>query len=82
MVFVHNNNSFSILENTMRNRHEITGSMDLTNPDFVKLARAFGVKAKRARSLTGLKDIFLHDINWDEPFLVEFVDAVSSPPWD
>ncbi|HOW55877.1 MAG TPA: thiamine pyrophosphate-binding protein [Syntrophorhabdaceae bacterium] len=82
VVFVHNNSSFSILENTMRNRYEITGSMDLTNPDFVKLARAFGVKAKRARSLAGLKDIFLRDINWDEPFLVEFVDAVSSPPWD
>ncbi len=81
VVFVHNNSSFSILENTMRNRHGITGSMDLTNPDLVKLARSFGIKAKRTRTLAGLRNVFLRDIDWDEPFLVEFTDTVSAPPW-
>jgi len=82
VVFVHNNNSYSILEDAMRSRHHIKGSMELTNPDFVKLARAFGVKAKKARTLRALKDIFLNDVRWDEPFLVEFVDSISSPPWN
>jgi len=82
VIFVHNNSAFSILEDAMQSRHQIIGSMELTNPDFVKLARAFGLKAKRTRTLRGLKDIFLHDVHWDEPFLVEFVDRVSSPPWN
>lgn len=81
VVFVHNNSSFSILEDTMQNRHGITGSMDLTNPDLVKLARSFGIKARRTRTIEGLRNVFLRDINWDEPFLVEFVDTVSAPPW-
>jgi len=65
----------------LQSRHQITVSMELTNPDFVKLARAFGIKARRTRSLRGLRDIFLRDVRWDEPFFVEFVDTVSSPPW-
>lgn len=81
VIFVHNNSSYAILEDAMQSRHQITGSMELTNPDFVKLARAFGVKARRTRSLRGLRDIFSRDVRWDEPFLVEFVDTVSSPPW-
>jgi len=81
VIFVHNNSSYSILEDAMQSRHQITGSMELTNPDFVKLARAFGIKARRTRSLRGLRDIFLRNVRWDEPFLVEFVDTVSSPPW-
>ncbi len=81
VIFVHNNNSFAILEDAMRRRHGITGSMGLVNPDFVKLAGSFGVKAKRTRTLEGLKNIFLRGVSWDEPFLVEFVDTVSAPPW-
>ncbi len=81
VIFVHNNSSYSILEDAMRSRHQIAGSMELVNPDFVRLARAFGVKAKKARTLKALRDIFLNDVRWDEPFLVEFVSSVSSPPW-
>jgi len=81
-ILVHNNNSFSILENAMRSRHNIDGSMDLVNPDFVKLARAFGIRARRTRTLRGLKDVFLHDVRWDEPFLVEFAGSVPFPPWN
>ncbi len=81
-ILVHNNNSFSILEDAMRSRHNIDGSMDLVNPDFVKLARAFGIRARRTRTLRGLKDVFLHDVHWDEPFLVEFAGRVPFPPWN
>lgn len=81
-ILVHNNNSFSILEDAMRSRHNIHGSMELVNPDFVKLARAFGITAKRTGTLRGLKDIFLRDVHWDEPILVEFTGDVPFPPWN
>lgn len=81
-ILVHNNNSFSILENAMRNRHDIDGSMGLVNPDFVKLARSFGIRAKRTGTLGGLKGIFLRDVRWDEPFLIEFTGSVPFPPWN
>ncbi|MCX5810147.1 MAG: thiamine pyrophosphate-binding protein [Proteobacteria bacterium] len=81
VIFVHNNNSFGILEDVMRNRHGITGSMTLNNPDFGKLANAFGIKSKKTKSLEGLKKIFFHDITWDKPFLIEFDCPVLPPPW-
>lgn len=81
-ILVHNNNSFSILENAMQNRHNVHGSMGLINPDFVKLARSFGIRAKRTGTLGGLKGIFLRDVRWDEPFLVEFTGSVPFPPWN
>jgi acetolactate synthase I/II/III large subunit len=81
IIFVHNNNSFAILEDAMIDRYGIQGSMNLENPDFVKIARAFGIKAKRTKTLKGLEKIFCNDITWNEPFLIEFVHPVSPPPW-
>jgi thiamine pyrophosphate-dependent acetolactate synthase large subunit-like protein len=81
VIFIHNNRSFAILEDVMIDRYGIHGSMNLENPDFVKIARAFGIKAKRTKTLRGLEKIFLNDITWKEPFLIEFVHPVSPPPW-
>ena len=79
--FIHNNNSFAILEDIMIDRYGIHDSMNLKNPDFVKIARAFGIKAKRTKTLKGLEKIFRNDVTWNEPFLIEFVHPVSPPPW-
>jgi acetolactate synthase-1/2/3 large subunit len=81
VVFVHNNNSLGILEDAMIDRYGRKGSMALNSPDFVGLARSFGVKAKRTRTLAGLRSILLRDITWDEPCLIEFIQPVSPPPW-
>jgi len=81
VVFVHNNNSFGILEDVMAERYNRKGSMALSSPDFVKLAQSFGVRAKRSRTLKGLRNILQQDITWKEPFLIEFVQPVSPPPW-
>ncbi len=81
-ILVHNNNSFSILEDATQKRHNIHGSMQLVNPDFVKLARSFGIRAKRTGTLSGLKRIFVRDVRWDEPLLVEFTGGVPFPPWN
>ena len=81
VIFIHNNNSFAILENAMIDRYRVQGSMNLTNPDFVRIAQAFGVKAKRTKTLKGLERIFRNEVTWNEPFVIEFVHPVSPPPW-
>jgi acetolactate synthase-1/2/3 large subunit len=81
VIFVHNNNSFGILEDAMKNGYGITDSMTLDNPDFSKLANSFGIKSKKTKSLEGLKKIFRHDVTWDKPFLIEFDCPVLPPPW-
>ncbi|MCX5813779.1 MAG: thiamine pyrophosphate-binding protein [Proteobacteria bacterium] len=82
VIFVQNNNSFGILEDIMDERYGISGTMELENPDFVKIAGAFNIKAKRVKTLDGLKKVFVRDIIWDEPFLVEFESPILPPPWD
>jgi len=81
VIFIHNNNSFAILEDIMADRYGIHNSMKLHNPDFMKISRAFGINAMRTNTLEGLKKIFRHYITWDKPFLIEFQHPVSPPPW-
>ncbi len=81
VILILNNNSFGILEDYMNSTYSIKGAMDLHNPDFVKIATSFGVKAKRAKTLRQLKNLFLHHVAWDEPFLLEFSGPVFPPPW-
>ncbi|MEI6153466.1 MAG: thiamine pyrophosphate-dependent enzyme, partial [Deltaproteobacteria bacterium] len=81
VIFVHNNNSFGILEDVMNNNYGIKNSMTLNNPDFGKIAGAFGIKSKKTKTLEGLKKIFLRDVTWDKPFLIEFGCPVLPPPW-
>jgi len=81
VILVHNNNGFGILEDVMNNNYGIEGSMSLNNPDFCKLANSFGIKSKKTKNLEGLKKIFMNDIKWDEPFLLEFNCPFFPPPW-
>lgn len=81
VILVHNNGSFGILEDALEAADQEEGTMTLTNPDFLQLARAFGIKAKRARNLSALDRIFRKDVTWDEPFLVEYLSPVFPPPW-
>jgi acetolactate synthase-1/2/3 large subunit len=79
---VYNNNSYGVLDEYMRKRYGLEHRMDLVNPDFVKLAHAFDVKAVRADNIDGLRNIFLHEVPWDEPFLIDFRYPVFPPPWE
>lgn len=80
VILVYNNGCFGTLEDMMRKRYGKKGSMDLVNPDFVKIARAFDIKAKRTGSAEGLKKI-LQGMRWDEPYLIEFQYPLFSTPW-
>jgi thiamine pyrophosphate-dependent acetolactate synthase large subunit-like protein len=79
---VYNNNSYGVLDEYMRRRYGLEHRMDLVNPDFVKLAHAFDIKAARAENIEALRDIFLHEVSWDEPFLIELRYPVFAPPWE
>jgi len=81
VVLVHVSGSFAILEEYMRLWYGTEGTMLLDNPDFVKLANSFGIKAKKARTLRGLRNIFRRDVTWNEPFLIEFDFPAFPPPW-
>jgi acetolactate synthase-1/2/3 large subunit len=82
VILVYNNGAFGLLEGYMRKRYGASRVMELHNPDFVALARAYGIKAKRTARLDGLERIFRRDIAWDEPYLVEFSCPLFSPPWE
>lgn len=81
VILVYNNNSFGILEDAMKSAYGLEGEMALHNPDFVKAARSFGIMAKRARTLGGLKDILGRETTWEQPFLIELDYPVFPPPW-
>jgi acetolactate synthase-1/2/3 large subunit len=81
VILIVNNNSFGILEDYMKSTYLLEGTMDLQNPDFVKVASAFGINGKRVNTLKQLKKVFLESVKWDEPFLLEFLGPVISPPW-
>jgi len=65
----------------MRATYSLEGIMSLVNPDFVRVASAFGIKGKRAKTLRQLRTILHDSVRWDEPFLLEFSGPVFAPPW-
>jgi acetolactate synthase-1/2/3 large subunit len=81
VVLIFNNNSFGILEDYMGATYSLEGTMKLENPDFLRVASAFGIKAKRVKTLRQLKTILRDSVNWKEPFLIEFSGPVFAPPW-
>jgi acetolactate synthase-1/2/3 large subunit len=54
---------------------------ELTNPDFVALARAFDIGAARAESPAALKDILAEVIGERAPFLIEVPIQDGPTPW-
>jgi acetolactate synthase-1/2/3 large subunit len=82
VILVYNNSSFGILESSMRKRYGAVGSMQLYTPDIVGLSRSFGISAVRAETPEALKQALLHDVTWEEPFVLEFQCPVFPAPWE
>ncbi len=82
VILVYNNSSFGILESYMQKRYGAGGSMQLFTPDIVKLSRSFGIRAARAATLEALKQVLVHDVTWEEPFVLEFRCPVFPAPWE
>lgn len=81
VILVFNNNSFGVLEEYMKATFQLEGTMDLENPDFVKIASAFDIKGKQVKTLKQLRKTLTESVHWDEPYIIEFRGPVFSPPW-
>jgi len=57
-----------------------SGEADLTNPDFVALARAFGAHAERVETRT-LAGVIQRALKADGPTVIELSIAID-PPWE
>ncbi len=82
VILLYNNCSYGILEGYMRERYGLKGEMELVNPDFLGLAAAFDIPCQRAENPDEMKRIFLEDIHWDEPYLLELRYPIFPPPWE
>jgi acetolactate synthase-1/2/3 large subunit len=51
------------------------------NPDFVKMAEAYGVKAKRIHSSGQIKETLQEAIQADEPYVIEIVTDRNTPTY-
>ncbi len=81
VFLVYNNNSYGVLDEYMAKRCGLEGVMNLSNPDFVKLAQAFNIKALRTQTIDELRRVLREEITWQEPFVIEFDFPILPPPW-
>jgi acetolactate synthase-1/2/3 large subunit len=84
VTLVFNNNAFGNVRRDQRERFEgrVLGS-DLRNPDFMKLADAFGVRSERATSPQSLRQVLSRALDSGAPWLIEVPVArdSESDPW-
>lgn len=81
LILLYNNSSFGVLKSSMEKRYGEGEWMDLENPDFVKLAGCYGLRAERVESVEILSKV-LRGAIWDDPTLVEFKFPVFENPWE
>jgi acetolactate synthase-1/2/3 large subunit len=84
ITIVFNNSSFYNVRRDQQERYDnhVIGA-DLENPDFVKLAEAFGVAGYRVESPAELKPALEKAINEDKPAIIEvFIErGTETSPW-
>ncbi|MBS0579205.1 MAG: hypothetical protein JSR36_08075 [Proteobacteria bacterium] len=81
-TIVFNSNSFGNVQRQQREwfGERLIGS-DLRNPDFVKLAEAFGVAAHRARNPAELQRVLERSLGEPGPALIEVPVGDMASPW-
>jgi acetolactate synthase-1/2/3 large subunit len=57
------------------------GETELSNPDFVALARSFGARAERVEKIAALPDLLAAAFAASAPTVIELQAAIE-PPWD
>jgi acetolactate synthase-1/2/3 large subunit len=58
------------IQRTRYNGREIASTQE--NPDFVKLADAFGIAGRRARTPEQLREALIEGMSLDEPMLIDY----------
>ena len=63
LIFIINNSQYGIIRQHEVNKYDMDPyQTDLKNPDFVKVAEAYGLKAKKAEKLEDLQDVEDYDV--------------------
>jgi acetolactate synthase-1/2/3 large subunit len=82
VVVLFNDNSYGNVARDMDEAWGGTIGTDLRNPDFMKLAAAYGVVGMRAEEPTGVGHLVREAVALDRPVLVEVpVGRMSDPPY-
>jgi acetolactate synthase-1/2/3 large subunit len=79
IAIIHNDSAYGAIKNLQRVKHDGRyRDTDLNNPDFVKLAEAFGVPAVRARSAEEYAQALREAIGRGGPGLIDVPDSWRS----
>ncbi|MBI3013508.1 MAG: thiamine pyrophosphate-binding protein, partial [Candidatus Tectomicrobia bacterium] len=81
VVVVFNDNCYGVLREFQEERYGRITEVDLVNPDFVKLAEAFGIKGVRVEKLGDLSQALAEALDLGEPVLIEAPAAGFTAPW-
>ena len=72
---IHNDNTYGAIKNLQRKKHEARyRDTDLNNPDFLELAHAFRIPARRADNAAAFAGALREALRQDGPFLIEVPD--------
>lgn len=80
-LVVVNDGSFSIIGHLQRTAYKATFEQDLVNPDFVALARAYGLEATRADSPGTFEKALQKALGAGTLWLIELAASFPEPPY-
>ena len=74
LMIILNNSQYGVIKQTQRNVYNMDPfEVDLTNPDFIKIASAYGIDSAKVTSKDELKDVLACVKDSTKPFLLEVV---------
>ena len=75
IAIVHNDSTYGAIKNLQRNKHEARfHDTELVNPEFLTLAKAYGIPARRANGGAEFRTALAEAISRDGPSLIEVPD--------
>jgi len=80
-VVVFNDGAYGNVKRMQQQRFGRTIASDLRNPDFLRLADAFGLRGVRVESPDGLTGAVRDALDGDEPVLIEVPVGEMPDPW-
>ena len=79
IILIHNDSTYGAIKHLQRNKHEGRyRDTDLNNPDFLQLAQAFGILARRAADAGSFAAALREALSQDGPVVIEIPDEWRS----
>ncbi|MGQ9632242.1 MAG: thiamine pyrophosphate-binding protein [bacterium] len=79
-ILLFNDGGFGIIKRAQQRRFGRTTDTDLTNPDFVKFAEAFGARGVRLKNLSDLRNALENALARECPTILEITASLEPPP--